>query len=319
MTDFPLPDGPCWHSPEYGLLYVCPGCMNELFRGGEDVQGSLWCGVLLRGGRACWHGATAHRIRTQRGLFLVTLRCLGPNEKALIKRSSLGGWKVGYLPHCRSSMGPTRLHLVNTFRPSLAQIRLRLPKVTLGFVSSPNTSSTSLKAPCCFPSVQFSSVQFILIQFNSIQLSSVRSLHISFFRSLWVGCFFFPHSPFQAQSTPLFSSALHYSWTIKASVCFGLTISWHCLAVNGISVSGWSKITVLTAMQASSAARTPRVEVWLCTVSELWLYKTANGVSCCICTSKWLQHWKCYTFSYGYFLHGVCFLWKKLAIYLHLG
>lgn len=79
-----------------------------------------------------WHGATACWIRTQRGLFLGMLRCLGPHQKALIKRSSLGAWKVGYQLHCRSSMGPTRLHLVNTFRPSLAQVRTRLPKVTLG-------------------------------------------------------------------------------------------------------------------------------------------------------------------------------------------
>lgn len=80
----------------------------------------------------CWHGATAHWIRTQRGLFLGMFRCLGPRQKALIKRSSLGGWKLGYQLHCRSSMGPTRLHLVNTFLPSLAQIRPRLPKATRG-------------------------------------------------------------------------------------------------------------------------------------------------------------------------------------------
>lgn len=84
-------------------------------------------------------GLEPHWIWTQRGLFLGMLRCLGPRQKAHIKRSSLGGWKVGYQLQCRYSMGPTRLHLVNTFRPSLAQI-LKRP---LTLQSTLNTSSST--------------------------------------------------------------------------------------------------------------------------------------------------------------------------------
>ena len=69
-------------------------------------------------------------------LFLGRFRGPGPNEKALIKSSFLGGWKVGYQAHCHSSTGPTRLHLVNTFHSSQAEIRHWLPEPTLGFLSS---------------------------------------------------------------------------------------------------------------------------------------------------------------------------------------
>lgn len=53
-----------------------------------------------------------------------------PRQKALIKSSSRGGWKVGYQHHCRSSVRPARLHLLNTSGPSPSQTWPRLPKTT---------------------------------------------------------------------------------------------------------------------------------------------------------------------------------------------
>lgn len=55
---------------------------------------------------------------------------LQPRQKALIKSSSRGGWKVGYQHHCRSSVRPARLHLLNTSSPSPSQSWPRLPKTT---------------------------------------------------------------------------------------------------------------------------------------------------------------------------------------------
>lgn len=120
-------------------------------------------------------------------------RCLGPSQKALIKMSSLGGWKVGYQFHCRSSMGPTRLHLVNTFRPFLAQIRPLLPKATLGLPSILNT----------FLSSTFSLILYhFLYQFN-FTLNTILLLLFWNFVML-----FFIHStlsfnPFHPLSIPL--------------------------------------------------------------------------------------------------------------------
>jgi len=68
---------------------------------------------MLRGEtwwHACSYSPATPWIRNQWGLFWGML-----SQKALIKRSSLGGWKVVYQLHCHSLMGPTRLHLVNTF------------------------------------------------------------------------------------------------------------------------------------------------------------------------------------------------------------
>lgn len=55
---------------------------------------------------------------------------LRPPQKALIKSSSQGGWKVGYQHHCRSSAGPARLHPLNTSLPSPSQTWPRLPRTT---------------------------------------------------------------------------------------------------------------------------------------------------------------------------------------------
>lgn len=77
-----------------------------------------------------WHGTTAHWIRSMRWLFLGPSMKLRPCQKALIKSSSRGRWKVGYQHHCRSSVRPARLHLLNTSSPSPSQTWPRLPKTT---------------------------------------------------------------------------------------------------------------------------------------------------------------------------------------------
>lgn len=94
------------------------------------------CVLLL-----CWHGATAHWIGLRQGYFWgCSGACMGPHQNALIKRSSLGGWKVSYQLHCRSLMGPTRLHLVNTFCPSLARILKRPLALPSTLNISPSTT-----------------------------------------------------------------------------------------------------------------------------------------------------------------------------------
>lgn len=143
-------------------------------------------------GEACWHGARAHWIRTQRGLFLGMFRCLGPRQKALIKRSSLGGWKVGYQLHCRSSVGPTCLHLVNTFRPSLAQIRPRLPKAAHGLTE--HVENISYYHISTLPNSQFNFTSKNNTFFFFVILSSTYALV----------------NPFRALSSSSFSSILHY-------------------------------------------------------------------------------------------------------------
>lgn len=58
----------------------------------------------LTEGYSWWHGTAARWIRSKRWLFLGTSARLRPRQKALIKSSSPGGWKVGYQHPCRSSV-----------------------------------------------------------------------------------------------------------------------------------------------------------------------------------------------------------------------
>ena len=81
---------------------------------GEGAGGTVCCAVCR--GKCYW--PTEPQLTGLRGLFRGMFRCPGAAAESPYKELLSGlGWKVGYQLHCHSSRRPTRLHLVNTFRP----------------------------------------------------------------------------------------------------------------------------------------------------------------------------------------------------------
>lgn len=110
-------------SSETFLFYCLFVCVIE-----ERLQCCCWEGNML----ACSHCPLDQS--SERVIFGDVQEPGAPAESPY-KEVLSGGWKVGYQLRCCSSMGPTRLRLVNTFSPSLGQIWPRLPEATRGLTA----------------------------------------------------------------------------------------------------------------------------------------------------------------------------------------